>query len=221
MAVPEIKKEIEEMVDEMTEVEYNQSMKVQEVDSADEDEMDDKKELDLENIDMMQIPIQFHDGIDLLEHVKCEDETVMTIPNKEVSIDEEDIAINGGCELMQETHVCFFSLLRDAFISKGEYRMSTTEMKDAVTLWQGNPISPLNDWYSLATSWPALVPRALGFLAGELAYIQEHDQLQQEREQEFVPYLENKGRGVYAWIGAGRDSDSRLSLLCSRFLLNR
>lgn len=48
---------------------------------------------------------------------------------------------------MQETHACFFSLLRDAFVSKGEYRMSTSEMKDAVTQWQGNPISPLNDWY--------------------------------------------------------------------------
>lgn len=48
---------------------------------------------------------------------------------------------------MQETHACFFSLLRDAFTSKGEYRMSTAEMKEAVMQWQGNPISPLNDWY--------------------------------------------------------------------------
>jgi len=57
----------------------------------------------------------------------------------------EGINVN-GTELMQETHTCFFSLLRDAFISKGEYRMSATEMKDAVMQWQGNPISPLNDW---------------------------------------------------------------------------
>lgn len=55
--------------------------------------------------------------------------------------------MNNGAELMQETHACFFSLLRDAFTSKGEYRMSTVEMKEAITQWQGNPISPLNDWY--------------------------------------------------------------------------
>lgn len=58
----------------------------------------------------------------------------------------ETIDVNNGAELMQETHICFFSLLRDAFTSKGEYRMSATEMKEAITQWQGNPISPLNDW---------------------------------------------------------------------------
>lgn len=140
---------------------------------------------------------------------------------KEVSMEEpDDILMSGGGELMQETHACFFSLLRDAFISKGEYRMSMMEMKDAVTLWQGNPISPLNDWYALSSSWPALVPRALSFLAGELTCNQEHEQ-SQDGDNELVPYLENKGRGVYAWIGAGRDSDSRLALLCTRFLLHR
>jgi len=61
------------------------------------------------------------------------------------------------------------------------------------------------------------VPLALGFLAGELTYPQDLDQ-QQERDQELVPYLENKGRGVYAWIGAGRDSDTLLQDLCTKFL---
>lgn len=70
----------------------------------------------------------------------------------------------------------------------------------------------------MVPSWPTLVPLALGFLAGELTYSQELDQ-RQEREQELVPYLENKGRSVYAWIGAGRDSDARLSDLCARFLM--
>lgn len=74
--------------------------------------------------------------------------------------------------------------------------------------------------YSLASSWPSLVPLALGFLAGELTYSQELEQ-SQEREQELVPYLENKGSGVYAWIGAGRDSDSRLLDLCTKFLMHR
>lgn len=80
--------------------------------------------------------------------VRCEDEAVISIPEKELTVPsgENAIDVNNGAELMQETHVCFFSLLRDAFTSKGEYRMSTVEMKEAVTQWQGNPISPLNDW---------------------------------------------------------------------------
>lgn len=88
---------------------------------------------------------------------RCEDEGVISIPDKElnVSTNDETIDINSGAELMQETHACFFSLLRDAFTSKGEYRMSTDEMKDAVMQWQGNPISPLNDW--LASSMDSLV----------------------------------------------------------------
>lgn len=70
----------------------------------------------------------------------------------------------------------------------------------------------------MVSSWPMLVPLALGFLAGELTYSQDLDQ-QQERDQELVPYLENKGRGIYAWIGAGRDSDTRLQDLCTKFLM--
>lgn len=79
---------------------------------------------------------------------RCEDEGVISIPEKEVTIpsSENTIDINSGAELMQETHTCFFSLLRDAFTSKGEYRMSMMEMKEAVMQWQSNPISPLNDW---------------------------------------------------------------------------
>lgn len=142
---------------------------------------------------------------------------MISISEKEVlTVSADDFMSNG--DLMQETHASFFSLLRDAFMSKGEYRMNASEMRDAVTQWQGNPISPLNDWYAMATSWPALVPLALGFLAGELTYPKEHEP---DSEQEFVPYLENKGCGVYAWIGAGRDSDSRLSMICSQFLSHK
>lgn len=72
----------------------------------------------------------------------------------------------------------------------------------------------------MASSWTALVPLVLGFLAGEYTYSQELGD-RQEREPELVPYLENKGNGVYAWIGAGRDSDSRLSELCAKFLMHK
>lgn len=214
----EVKREVEDY-------EYEERIKIeQSVESIrvdPEDEEVDKKEIDLDSIDMMQLPIQLDDGIDILNEVKCEAEEMM-MPEKEVSVtgaDELSLPDGGDIELMQETHACFFSLLRDAFLSKGEYRMNTAEMKDAVMLWQGNPISPLNDWYSLAPSWTSLVPLALGFLAGELTYPQDSEQ--NDGEQEFVPYLENKGRGIYAWIGAGRDSDMRLTVLCARFLLHR
>lgn len=77
------------------------------------------------------------------------------------------------------------------------------------------------DWdsrYSAAASWSTLVPSALGFLAGELTYPQD---MEQDQDHELVPYLENKGSGLYAWIGAGRDSDTRLTVLCTRFLIHK
>lgn len=78
---------------------------------------------------------------------RCEDGNIISLPDKDMAdAIVEDIVMNGD-ELMQETHACFFSLIRDAFLSKGEYRMDRNEMKDAVILWQDNPISPLNDWY--------------------------------------------------------------------------
>ncbi|XP_043522153.1 nuclear factor related to kappa-B-binding protein isoform X2 [Frieseomelitta varia] len=222
MAAPEIKKEVEDMEYDDIKTELGTGVNEDPPLETEEEEENDKKELDLDSIDMMQLPIQLDDGIDILDDVKCEDEGVISIPDKEIAVpsNEDAMDMNSGAELMQETHSCFFSLLRDAFTSKGEYRMSAGEMKDAVTQWQGNPISPLNDWYSLASSWPALVPLALGFLAGELTYSQDISD-RQEKESELVPYLENKGSGVYAWIGAGRDSDSRLSDLCAKFLMHK
>ncbi|KAL6260847.1 hypothetical protein P5V15_008374 [Pogonomyrmex californicus] len=217
----EIKKEVEDI--EYDKIKTKLSLGINEdmlAETEEEEENESKKELDLDSIDMMQLPIQLDDGIDILDDVKCEDEGVIPTSEKKLIVQSSEgtIDVNNGAELMQETHTCFFSLLRDAFTSKGEYRMSAIEMKEAITQWQGNPISPLNDWYSLVPSWSTLVPLALGFLAGELMYSQDLDQ-RQERDQELVPYLENKGRGVYAWIGAGRDSDTRLQDLCTKFLM--
>jgi hypothetical protein len=72
----------------------------------------------------------------------------MSIPEKELALSSNEInrdSIGNGTELMQETHACFFSLLRDAF-TKGKYQMNAADMNDAITQWQGNPISPLNAW---------------------------------------------------------------------------
>lgn len=78
---------------------------------------------------------------------RCEDERVISISETKITVPSNEGAdVNNGVELMQETHTCFFSLLRDAFTSKGEYRMSAVEMKEAIMQWQSNPISPLNDW---------------------------------------------------------------------------
>lgn len=39
---------------------------------------------------------------------------------------------------------------------------------------------------------------------------------------EFVPYLEYKaGLQAYQWIGAGRDSDAKLVMLCQHWVANR
>ncbi|KAL0130422.1 hypothetical protein PUN28_002239 [Cardiocondyla obscurior] len=218
--ISEIKKEVEDMEYDKVKTELNLCVNEDVLaETEEEEENESKKELDLDSIDMMQLPIQLDDGIDILDDVKCENERTISMSETKMIVPvNESIDVNNGAELMQETHTCFFSLLRDAFTSKGEYRMSTAEMKEAITQWQGNPISPLNDWYSLVPSWPILVPSALGFLAGELMYSPDVDQ-RQERDQELVPYLENKGRGVYAWIGAGRDSDTRLQDLCTKFLM--
>jgi hypothetical protein len=85
---------------------------------------------------------------------------------------------NGGCgcpfsnrptpELMQETHACFFSLIRDVICSTPDHRMSLTTLEDRLKAWQENPISPLNDWYSIAAdSWLLMLSSAISFLSGD------------------------------------------------------
>lgn len=71
-------------------------------------------------------------------------------------------------ELTQETHACFFSLLRDIICSTPDHRMSLTVLEDSVKAWTENPISPLNDWYHLATAdISGSLSSALNFLSGD------------------------------------------------------
>lgn len=71
-------------------------------------------------------------------------------------------------ELMQETHASFFSLLRDIICSTPDHRMSLAQLEDRVKAWAESPISPLNDWYSLAVQdIHAWLTSSLAFLAGE------------------------------------------------------
>lgn len=143
---------------------------------------------DLEGIDMMNIPIDLDNSdIDILE-----------LSNKP--------------ELMQETHANFFSLIRDVICSTNEHRMNMYMLQERLKAWQENPISPLNDWYSLTDNWIGLLPSAITFLCGNSS----------EQPDDFVPYMEYKtAMDVYQWIGAGRDSDTLLSTLCTFWLDHR
>lgn len=71
MNTPEIKKEVEDM--EYDEVKTELSSGINEdmlPETEEEEENETRKELDLDSIDMMQIPIQLDDGIDILDDVK-------------------------------------------------------------------------------------------------------------------------------------------------------
>lgn len=69
--LPEIKKEVEDI--EYNKVKTELSLGVSEdvlAETEEEEENESKKELDLDSIDMMQLPIQLDDGIDILDDVK-------------------------------------------------------------------------------------------------------------------------------------------------------
>lgn len=71
MNIPEIKKEVEDI--EYDEVKTELSSGINEdmlAETEEEEENETKKELDLDSIDMIQIPIQLDDGIDILDDVK-------------------------------------------------------------------------------------------------------------------------------------------------------
>ncbi|RZC39742.1 nuclear factor related to kappa-B-binding protein, partial [Asbolus verrucosus] len=143
---------------------------------------------DLEGIDMMEIPIDLDSSdIDILE-------------------------LNNKPELMQETHSNFLSLVRDVICSTNEHRMNLVTLEERLKSWQENPISPLNDWYSLIDNWVGLLKSAVNFLCGNSP----------EQPDDFVPYMEYKmSLDMYQWIGAGRDSDVLLAPLCQYWLEHR
>lgn len=143
---------------------------------------------DLDGIDMMNLPIDLEDSnIDILE-------------------------LNNKPELMQETHANYLSLIRDIICSTNEHRMNMKTLEERLRSWQENPISPLNDWYSLSDNWVALLQSAINFLSGCFP----------EQPDDFVPYIEYKPQfEVYQWIGAGRDSDAHLSPLARYWMDHR
>ncbi|KAF6211954.1 hypothetical protein GE061_012471, partial [Apolygus lucorum] len=110
-------------------------------------------------------------------------------------------------ELMQETHACFFSLIRDILLSTPDHRIEMKDLELRVKAWASSPIGPINQWYT--PQLEAQLASAVLFLAGDLTALPD----------DYVPYMEWKSSvGAYQWIGAGRDSDHRLSVLCSLWL---
>ncbi|CAH1738658.1 unnamed protein product [Aphis gossypii] len=110
----------------------------------------------------------------------------------------------------------FFALIRDIICANWDYRMNMTALNERVNDWVistfNNRTNP--DWYHSLTSktWPKSLQSAIGFLAGHFPEWQPED---------FVPYIEYKPNlDIYQWIGAGRDSDTRLGDLCKCWLHN-
>lgn len=69
--IPEIKKEVEDIEYDEVKTELNSVINEDVLpETEEEEESEIKKELDLDNIDMMQLPIQLDDGIDILDDVK-------------------------------------------------------------------------------------------------------------------------------------------------------
>lgn len=70
-------------------------------------------------------------------------------------------------ELIQETHACYFSLIRDFFCSTPNHRMRYDDLRHKIDVWLRNPITALNEWYSLSENWSNLLKSAIHFLVGE------------------------------------------------------
>lgn len=168
---------------------------------------------DLEGIDMMHLPIDLDESgnIDILSELPSVPVQPIQIhhqryhqPNtQQTTLPMQQNLI--APELMQETHNCFLSLVRDIFCSTPDHRINLSNLERKIKSWIKNPITPLNDWYSLSENWLNLLPSAINFLCGDFL----------DQPDDFVPYLEYKQNlKIYQWIGAGRDTDQHLLPLC-------
>ncbi|EDW83768.2 uncharacterized protein Dwil_GK13785 [Drosophila willistoni] len=113
--------------------------------------------------------------------------------------------------------VCYFSLLRDLFVSTPQHRLTYGELQGLVTNWRDNSSnshsnSATLEWMRHMPEWSMLLQSAVNFLAGDFPTL----------PVEYVPYIDYKSQlGIYQWIGAGRDLDARLISLCQFWLQRR
>lgn len=117
-------------------------------------------------------------------------------------------------ELQQRNirYVCFFSLIRDIFCSTTDHRMKLEDFRREVKSWSESATASLNNWFSAVDDWNSVVLSSVQFLSGEFKFL----------PSDFVPYLEFKSQlNMYQWIGAGRDSDTRMSALSDFWMMHR
>lgn len=137
--------------------------------------------------------------------------TIVMDPNDLIDEDGAD-DIDNSPESRHEVQACFLSLIRDIFCSTRDHRMKLEELRNRINVWLSNPIASANDWFMQASDWGSLLISSVHFLSGEF----------QDQPEDFVPYLEFKSQlNIYQWIGAGRDSDARMTTLCQYWLSRR
>ncbi|XP_055857608.1 nuclear factor related to kappa-B-binding protein isoform X2 [Episyrphus balteatus] len=166
---------------------------------------------DLKGIDVMNIPMDMDDSCLSEADFNSHPEPIISQvqqPVASVNTIKSFVAASSP-ELMQETHACFLSLIRDIFCSTPNHRMKLDDLREKIHAWLSNPITALNDWYCLAENWSSLVTSAINFLAGDFS----------DQPEEYVPYIEYKSQlNIYQWIGASRDSDTHLVQLCNYWM---
>lgn len=109
-------------------------------------------------------------------------------------------------------YVCFFSLIRDIFCSTTDHRMKLEDFRREVKTWSESATASLNNWFASVDDWNAVVLSSVQFLSGDFKSL----------PSDFVPYLEFKSQlNMYQWIGAGRDSDTRMSALSDFWIMHR
>ncbi|XP_034664989.1 LOW QUALITY PROTEIN: nuclear factor related to kappa-B-binding protein [Drosophila subobscura] len=108
---------------------------------------------------------------------------------------------------------CYFSLLRDLFVSTPQHRLTYGELQLLLASWRekhSDAAIPTGDVTRIQQpDWSLLLQSAVNFLAADFGPL----------PAEYVPYIEHKTvLNIYQWIGAGRDSDARLCTLCQYWL---
>lgn len=81
---------------------------------------------DLDGIDIMRLPVDLGEApnIDILDEIVAEMKP----------------------DLLQDTHACFLSLIRDVFCSTPDHRTTLDNLHGKISAWVANPITALNDW---------------------------------------------------------------------------
>lgn len=109
-------------------------------------------------------------------------------------------------------YACFFSLIRDIFCSTADHRMKLEEFRQEIKAWNESTTATLNSWFKNVEDWNVLLLSSVQFLSGEFKNL----------PSDFVPYLEFKTQlNMYQWIGAGRDSDARMSSLYDFWIIHK